>query len=216
MKTVLIYSGGLDSTVLLHELKAWNDLDCAVSVDYGQRHRRELEAAESICDELDVHHIVLPIRWFAKHVTHSSQTGATEPPEGHYADESMKVTVVPNRNMIMLSMAAAIAIDRGVPAIAYAAHAGDHTIYPDCRPAFIETMQRALTQCHFTPLTLRTPYSTISKAAIVQLGYMLHVPMHKSYSCYAGRPAHCGKCGTCTERREAFKLAGVEDLTEYE
>jgi 7-cyano-7-deazaguanine synthase len=128
----------------------------------------------------------------------------------------MKLTIVPNRNMLLLATAGAYALSRDTHTVAYAAHAGDHTIYPDCRPQFVSAMQLAFERCDFTPLTLHAPFLSITKADIVTLGASLHVPFALTYSCYEGREAHCGRCGTCTERKEAFQLAGVPDPTEYE
>ena len=127
----------------------------------------------------------------------------------------MKSTVVPNRNMIMLSLAAARAIAVGADGVAYAAHSGDHAIYPDCRPEFADAVAAALRICHYTPIELERPFVDMTKADIVRLGAELGVDFSKTWSCYKGGEKHCGKCGTCVERREAFRLAGVPDPTEY-
>lgn len=220
-KYVLIYSGGLDSTVLLYDLltKA-QAVDC-VSIDYGQRHARELSAAKAITTRERLRHDLVHINNLV--LSSSSQTNRDKDvPRGHYEDESMKLTVVPNRNMMMLSVAAALAIDRGYDNIAYAAHAGDHAIYPDCRDTFIVGMQAALNFCHYTPVNLHAPFTGRTKADIVRLGARLRVPFADTWSCYDPQEVecydkliHCGACGTCTERREAFKLAEVEDPTRY-
>jgi 7-cyano-7-deazaguanine synthase len=219
MSTVLLYSGGLDSTVLLKELLDQGTLKCAVSVNYGQRHDTEISRAAYICDQWrDADHVVVDLKDYGSLLHSSSQTNpALVPPDGHYADASMRVTVVPNRNMVMLALAASIAIDQGADTLAYAAHAGDHAIYPDCRPEFIDALAGAFALCHYSPaITLVAPFARMTKAEIVKRGHEINAPMHLTYSCYKGGLHHCGTCGTCTERREAFILAGVEDPTTYD
>lgn len=223
MKTVLIYSGGLDSTVLLYELLAAGDVVSPLLFDYGQRHRVELNAALNSLDEADrrygalldeVQVCTLPLRTlFAG--SDSSQLSSTPVPEGHYADESMKQTVVPNRNMIMLSIAAGYALSIGATRVAYAAHAGDHAIYPDCRPKFVDAMSRAFSLMDWRGMDLHAPYLGQSKTDIVARGVALEVPFGLTWSCYKGGEVHCGLCGTCHERIEAFSLAGVVDPTIY-
>ena len=147
----------------------------------------------------------------------SSLTDAeTEVPEGGYREENMKSTVVPNRNMIMISVAAARAIAIGAGSVAYAAHSGDHAIYPDCRPEFADALAGALRLCHYFPIGLERPFVGMTKADIVRLGADLGVDFSKTWSCYKGGERHCGKCGTCAERKEAFRLAGIPDPTEYD
>jgi len=136
-------------------------------------------------------------------------------PAGHYTNETMKLTVVPNRNMIMLSVAIGWAVSGKADAVAYAAHAGDHTIYPDCRPAFIEAIRQAAALCDWHRVELLTPFVGKTKRDIVRLGAELDVPFGQTWSCYVGGEVHCGRCGTCVERREAFKSAGVDDPTVY-
>jgi 7-cyano-7-deazaguanine synthase len=216
MKTVLIYSGGLDSTVLLHRLVADGDDVAALSVDYGQRHRRELISAAAACARLGVEHEVADLSGLRRLLAGSSQTDDAVPvPLGHYAAETMKATVVPNRNMVMISVAAAWAIARGADRVAYAAHGGDHAIYPDCRPGFAAAVDAALSLADWHPVTLHAPYLGMTKADIVAEGARLGIPLADTWSCYDGGDVHCGACGTCVERREAFDLAGVPDPTEY-
>jgi 7-cyano-7-deazaguanine synthase len=216
MQTVLIYSGGLDSTVLLAWLLRRGERISALSVDYGQRHRCELTAAQQVCARLGVSHRVTDLTALRPFLAGSSQTEPAVPvPHGHYADISMRVTVVPNRNMIMLAVALAWAISLKADTVAYAAHSGDHAIYPDCRPVFVAAMQQAAALCDWHPVAIETPFLHWTKAHIVQMGVDLAVPMHETWSCYEGGTVQCGQCGTCTERREAFQLAGVPDLTEY-
>ena len=217
MKTVVLLSGGLDSAVLLYALRAEGQDVLSFAVDYGQRHVRELEAARAIADAAGVTLMVAHLPQLRTVFgSGNSQTGEVAVPEGHYAAPTMAQTVVPNRNMVLLSLAAAYAIARGASAVAYAAHAGDHPIYPDCRPGFVEAMQSPLYLCHETPIKLLAPFLTMNKAAIVRRGAALGVPFALTWSCYKGGDRHCGKCGTCVERREAFATAGVNDPTEYE
>lgn len=215
MKAVLTYSGGLDSTVLLYHLRAGgHELRC-LSVDYGQRHRRELEAAAGICRDAGVELQVADLRSLRGLLAGSSLTSDIAVPEGHYAEENMKVTVVPNRNMILLSVAIGWAVSLQYDAVAYAAHRGDHTIYPDCRPEFAEAVARVASLCDWRPIRLEAPFIAMSKADIVREGARLGVPFERTWSCYQGGEVHCGRCGTCVERREAFVLAGVADPTRY-
>jgi 7-cyano-7-deazaguanine synthase len=215
MKTVLAYSGGLDSTVLLYERRAAGHEVRCLGIDYGQRHRRELEAAASLCRELDIEYRLADLRPIRPLLAGSALTDAIAVPDGHYTDETMKLTVVPNRNMVMLSLAIAWAVSLRFDTVAYAAHAGDHTIYPDCRPAFAEAMRRAATLCDWRPIDLATPFIDKTKADLVRIGSGLGVPFARTWSCYRGGELHCGTCGTCVERREAFQHAGVEDPTVY-
>lgn len=216
MRTVLIYSGGLDSTVLLYHLRDQGREVRCLSVDYGQRHGRELKAAASICGDLGIEHRVADLASIRPLLAGSALTDAVDVPEGHYTDASMKATIVPNRNMIMLSVAIGWAVSLKFDAVAYAAHGGDHPIYPDCRPEFIEAVGHAARLCDWHPVELQAPFAGKTKADLVRLGAQLGVPFERTWSCYKGGKRHCGRCGTCVERREAFTLAGVEDPTSYE
>jgi 7-cyano-7-deazaguanine synthase len=216
MKTILIHSGGLDSTVLLYWLRRQGHEVMALSVDYGQRHVIELQCAETICNALGVPFFAADLSKLQPLFRGSSQTDHSVPvPHGHYTDESMKKTVVPNRNMLLIAVAGAHAIAEQADNVAYAAHAGDHAIYPDCREEFVEPLARALSLADWHPVNLLRPFIAMTKAEIVQGGAEMGVPFHLTYSCYEGQPFHCGKCGTCVERREAFQLAGVTDPTAY-
>jgi 7-cyano-7-deazaguanine synthase len=216
MKVVLIYSGGLDSTVLLYKLRIdGHDVRC-LGIDYGQRHRRELEAGQSISRDLGVEYRIADLSNLRPLLAGSALTDDVPVPDGHYADETMKTTVVPNRNMIMLSAAIGWAVSLSYDAVAYAAHAGDHTIYPDCRPAFVEAMRQAARLCDWKSIELLTPFVDTTKTEIVRLGARLGVPFERTWSCYKGETVHCGTCGTCVERREAFAHAGVNDPTAYD
>lgn len=216
MKTILIYSGGLDSTVLLFKLLREGHEVRALGINYGQRHRKELDAATRICKGAGVDYKIADLTGIRPFLAGSSQTDDSVPvPHGHYEEESMKLTVVPNRNMIMLSIAVAYAISTKSHSVSYAAHGGDHTIYPDCREEFAETMNRAAMLADWHPVNIDRPFVKMSKADIAALGNRLGVPMEMTWSCYEGGEHHCGKCGTCVERREAFQIAGIPDQTIY-
>jgi 7-cyano-7-deazaguanine synthase len=215
MKTVVIYSGGLDSTVLLYHLMKEKHAVRCLGINYGQRHHRELQAAEQICQGLNIEYQMADLRGLRPLLACSALTSDLEVPEGHYAADNMKLTVVPNRNMIMLSVAIGWAVNLKFDAVAYAAHSGDHTIYPDCRPEFIDLMDQAARRCDWHSVRVLRPFVDMTKADIVRHGAELNVPFDQTWSCYKGEDVHCGRCGTCVERREAFKLAEVDDPTFY-
>lgn len=215
-KIVVTVSGGLDSAVLLYELLSQGATVKALSVHYGQRHAREIQAAANICTKNAVIHEVADLRGISHLLAGSSLTSNIPVPDGHYAQDNMKATVVPNRNMLLLATAAAWAISSKFDAVAYAAHAGDHTIYPDCREEFVQALDQAVQLADWHSVRILRPFVTMTKAEIVKMGAKLKVPFAETWSCYKGGPIHCGKCGTCVERREAFFLAAVQDPTEYE
>jgi len=216
---VVLLSGGLDSSTLLYNL-IFEDLETfPLAVDYGQRHGRELASAEAVAAyanrPLKIVNIGIALAPIFSAAA-SSQVGKYEPvPHGHYAAENMRTTIVPNRNMLLLSIAGAYAASLGAGFIAYAAHAGDHAIYPDCRPEFVEAFAKALFLANDPPIQLYAPFARITKTDIVHRGAQFGVPFRLTYSCYEGQAQHCGLCGTCVERREAFREAGVEDPTGY-
>jgi 7-cyano-7-deazaguanine synthase len=216
-KVVAIYSGGMDSTVLLYHLRSQGYDVRALSVDYGQRHRKELDSACSICRVIGIPHEVADLRGITHLLKGSSLTDSeVDVPEGHYAEESMKATVVPNRNMIMLSVAIGYAISMKAQFVAYGAHAGDHTIYPDCRPEFAAAINTAALLADWHQVELLRPFISLTKAEIAKRGAELNVPFELTWSCYKGGERHCGLCGTCVERAEAFNLAGLQDPTDYD
>lgn len=216
MKTILIYSGGLDSTVLLYKLKSEGCDVKALSINYGQRHSKELDFAKRNCENLGVEHKVVDLSSLKPLLGGSSQTDTNVAvPEGHYAAENMKLTVVPNRNMLMLSVAAAWAIAEKADTIAYAAHSGDHAIYPDCREEFVDALNKALGLADWHTVQIERPFINISKSDIIKLGNDLKVPFADTWSCYKGGEKACGVCGTCYERRESFVEAEVIDPTPY-
>lgn len=215
-RTILTLSGGLDSTVLLADLIHQGHDVSALAVDYGQRHRVELEHARRIAGHFGVPFEIADLRGITHLLAGSSQTDPrVDVPSGHYTDQTMKQTIVPNRNMILLAVAAAWAMSRGADAVAYAAHAGDHTIYPDCRPPFADAMAQAIGLADWRRVELLRPFVHLTKAQIVQRGAELAAPLAMTWSCYRGGAMHCGACGTCVERREAFALARVADPTTY-
>ena len=217
---VVLLSGGLDSSTLLYYVvrTLGQKRTLGLAVAYGQRHSRELESAHAVAEEAGIALIRCNLGAALEPIfagAPSSQVGALEVvPEGHYAAESMKSTIVPNRNGLLLNVAAALAVSQNRAFVAYAAHAGDHPIYPDCRPEFANAMGRALELG--SGIRLYAPFALKSKTDIVRLGDSLGVPFALTYSCYNGRAKHCGRCGTCVERREAFQEAGVYDPTPYE
>jgi 7-cyano-7-deazaguanine synthase len=216
MKTVVLLSGGLDSTALLFYLLGKGHELRALGVNYGQRHKRELTMAREIASMAKVPYEIADLQPITRLLSNSALTNMNiEVPEGHYADENMKITVVPNRNMLMLSVAIAWAISEEFDAVAYAAHAGDHAIYPDCREDFIEALARAAALASWHPIQILRPFVHKTKAEIVKIGNQNHAPLDLTWSCYQGGSSHCGRCGTCVERREAFGMAGIPDPTAY-
>lgn len=213
--SVIIVSGGLDSITLLYD-KA-ETIALAISFDYSQNHgKKELPYAEYHCQKLGIPHITIPLTFMHQYFKSSLLEGAEAIPEGHYEEENMKSTVVPFRNGIMLAIATGIAESHELKRVYIANHGGDHTIYPDCRPEFIDAMDKATSAGTFVDVRVEAPYTNISKADIVRRGTALGIDYAKTWSCYKGSEIHCGKCGTCVERKEAFAEAGVEDPTEYE
>lgn len=218
MKVIVVCSGGLDSVSLAHRMRAEEQLLGLISFDYGQRHRKELDFAAACARRLGVFHEIIDMRGIGSQLTGSALTDDVNVPDGHYAEETMRITVVPNRNAIMLAVAFGVAAARQAEAVAIAVHGGDHFIYPDCRPGFIDAFQ--VMQDHaldgYASVRLLAPYVNGSKADIVADGARHDTPFAETWSCYKGGARHCGRCGTCVERREAFHLASIADPTEYE
>jgi len=213
--SVIIVSGGMDSITLLHEYK--DRIALAVTFDYGSNHAmKEIECANWHCVRLGIEHLVIPIDFIHRYFKSSLLEGADAIPEGHYAAENMKSTVVPFRNGIMLAIACGLAESRGLHYVLIANHGGDHAIYPDCRGEFIRAMSNAMKRGTYEGGGIIAPYTEITKADIAKRGAELGVDYSHTWSCYKGRDKHCGRCGTCVERKEAFFLAGLNDPTEYE
>jgi len=220
-RVVAVVSGGLDSTTMAYHLRAEGCALNAIAFDYGQRHRKELAFAEQMAADLDSPWTLIDLRaaGLTKILTGSALTDLTVTvPDGHYADESMKSTVVPNRNAIMLSIACALAVTREAGAVAFGAHTGDHFIYPDCRPEFVRAFEAMVNVAveGLASIEILAPFLSMTKTDIVKFGAELKVPFERTWSCYKGGALHCGTCGTCVERREAFAEAHVIDPTRYE
>ncbi|NVD34260.1 7-cyano-7-deazaguanine synthase QueC [Marinobacter lutaoensis] len=213
---VVIYSGGMDSFTLLHRALARGLRVHALSFDYGQRHVRELACARQVCQALAIPHKVLDIRAMSEVMSGSSLTSDIDVPEGHYEEESMKATVVPNRNMILLSLATGYAVTVGAQAVWYGAHGGDHAIYPDCRPEFVEKMDAVCRIANYEPVAIEAPFMHMDKGQILAEGLKLGLDYRHTWTCYNGRERACGRCGSCVERLEAFAANGVRDPLEYE
>jgi 7-cyano-7-deazaguanine synthase len=216
-KTVVVFSGGLDSTTLLYHLRAEGHELVAMSVDYGQRHLgRESAAAEAICSLLGIERqtvdLTAMIACFGKNALTNHGMAV---PEGEYSEATIPATTVPNRNMVLLSVGLAMAAGKGFDGVAFGAHGGEHTNYPDCKPGFAEAMDRAARECNAPPLYVLAPFVTWDKSGIVRRGAELGVPFELTWSCYQGDQVHCGLCTTCNDRRKAFKKAGVTDPTTY-
>ncbi len=216
-RVVLTLSGGMDSTTLLYQLLSQGHHVQALGIDYGQRHLKELDAAARICAQAEVPFKSADLSAVVGFLAGSALTSPdVEIPSGEYDPESMKVTVVPNRNMLMLAVALAWAISSECDTVAYAAHAGDHEVYPDCRPEFVQALAKTAGLCHYEPIQLLAPFLHLGKTDIVRLGSRLGVPYDLTWSCYRGEELHCGSCGTCRERANAFARAGVSDPTVYQ
>jgi 7-cyano-7-deazaguanine synthase len=216
-KVVLILSGGLDSTTLMYDLvkKYGRDNVYALSFDYGQKHRKELLCARNSCKLLGVNHKIVGLGVLNQLAPSALTREDWKVPEGHYEAENMKQTVVPNRNMVLLSLATSYAIGLGADKLYYGAHAGDHHIYADCRKEFVDKMKEAIKICDFKKVELVAPYWNIDKGDIVIKGLKLGVRYEYTWTCYAGKKKACGKCGACCERLEAFKKAKKEDPIRY-
>lgn len=216
-KIIVVLSGGMDSTVLLHRHIHQGDIVRAVAVNYGQRHEKELTFAKRTVRKLGVDLDVINLACLGDMLPGSSQTDrSVVVPEGHYSSEQMKLTVVPNRNMILLSLALGVAIAHKFDGVSYGAHAGDHAIYPDCRNEFVDALDGAAKLADWHVARIIRPFITMTKAEIVRAGFDLGVDFNDTWSCYKGEEWHCGRCGTCLERREAFHIAGVSDPTRYQ
>lgn len=212
---LLVLSGGMDSVSMLYDYRP--QIALAVSFDYGSNHNaREIACAAANCARLGVEHIVIPLDFMGKYYESSLLSGADAIPEGHYEDANMKSTVVPFRNGVMLAVACGLAESRGLRRVMLANHGGDHAIYPDCRAAFINAMSEAMRLGTYAGIEIYAPYTTLTKRDIARRGADAGVDFSLTYSCYKGGERHCGRCGTCVERREAFREAGLPDPTVYD
>lgn len=215
-KVVVIYSGGMDSfTVLHHALQQGHEI-FAISFNYGQRHVRELDAAAQVCQQLNIPHKVVDITAINSLLAGSSLTSDIAIPEGEYAEDNMRSTVVPNRNMILLSLAIGYAVSIEAEAVYYGAHSGDHDIYPDCRPEFVEKMNAVSLIANYEPIHIEVPYLHSDKAEILAAGLAMDLDYSQTWTCYNGREKACGKCSACSERLAAFAANQVVDPLAYE
>ena len=213
--SLIALSGGVDSTTLLYEYR--EEVACAVGFDYGSKHNaRELAAAKAICHELEIPYLIIPLAFIGEYFRSDLLLSGGEMQLGDYSEENMSSTVVPFRNGIMLSILAGLAESRDLQQVLIANHFGDHAIYPDCRESFVKPMGEAITAGTSNGVKLVAPYTALTKAEIVARGTRLGVPYGKTYSCYQGGERHCGRCGTCRERHDAFVANGLEDPTLYE
>lgn len=213
--SIIIVSGGMDSVTLLYDYK--DRIALGISFDYGSNHNaKEIPFAKLHCERLGIKHITIPLDFMHQYFKSSLLEGADAIPEGHYQDENMKSTVVPFRNGIMLAIAAGMAESYGLSHVMIANHGGDHAIYPDCRLEFISAMSNATEAGSYNGVTVLAPYTNITKGDIARRGKELGIDYNETWSCYKGGEKHCGKCGTCVERKEALHYAGIEDTTEYE
>ena len=204
----------MDSITLLHERH--EEIALGISFDYGSNHNsREIPFARMHCQRLGIKHIVIPLDFMSVYFRSSLLDGADAIPEGHYEDANMKSTVVPFRNGIMLSIACGIAESNGLSRVFIANHGGDHAIYPDCRSEFIKAMDAAMSAGTYADINIEAPYTEITKTDIALIGKAIGLDYTETWSCYKGGNVHCGKCGTCVERQEALRNAGIEDKTEY-
>lgn len=216
MNVCVLLSGGVDSVTALHDAASRLTVACALSFDYGSKHNaREISCARRQAGRFGISHTVIDLPFLNEHFRSDLLQSGGEIPDGHYEEESMKRTVVPFRNGILLSIAAGFAESRGMDAVVIAAHTGDHTIYPDCRETFLSAMASAVEAGTWAGIRLLRPFVDMDKAAIVRRGAELGVDYGDTWSCYKGGEMHCGTCGTCVERREAFAAAGVPDPVPY-
>jgi 7-cyano-7-deazaguanine synthase len=215
-KVVVIFSGGMDSYTVLHKVLKDGFEVFALTFNYGQKHSKEIDYAKRACDRLGVAHKVVDITQINQLLSGSSLTSNMDMPEGHYAGENMKATVVPNRNMILLSLAVGYAVSINVTKVFYGAHSGDHEIYPDCRPEFVEKMNAVCAIANYDSVEIVTPYINDDKAGVLSDGISMGLDYALTWTCYNGREKACGKCGACVERLEAFAENHVSDSLNYE
>jgi 7-cyano-7-deazaguanine synthase len=216
MKTLAIVSGGMDSVTMLHDLYKQGHELSVVSFNYGQRHIKELEVAKRNADKLGLQHKIIRMDFLAQLLDNSALTGDTEVPEGHYAAENMKLTVVPNRNMIMASIAIGLAVNNGQDAIAMGVHSGDHAIYPDCRPEFISALRTTSLIANYEPIDVLAPYLKMDKSSIIARGLEIDtMDYSETWTCYKGLQKACGVCGSCQERLEGFANNNIANPLDY-
>lgn len=214
-KVVVIYSGGMDSYTVLHKAINAGEEVHALSFNYGQRHAVELKLASQVCSQLGISHKVVDINSINQLISGSALTGDIEVPEGHYEEDNMALTVVPNRNMIMLSLAVGYAVNIGAEAVYFGAHSGDHAIYPDCRTEFVDAMNKVCAIANYQAVEIKAPYLHSNKIDILADGLSMGLDYSQTWTCYKGQSKACGKCGSCQERLEAFAQNQVSDPIDY-
>ena len=214
-KIIVVYSGGLDSFTLLNEaIRSGKDIS-ALSFDYGQKHSKELHFVEKFCTQESIDSKIVDVSSIKELFQGSSLTDDIDIPKGHYEDDSMKSTVVPNRNMILISLALGYAVTKGAEEVWFGAHAGDHAIYPDCRPEFVEKMDSVARIANYSPIAIKAPYITMSKTEILAIGLNMQLDYGLTWTCYEGKDLACGSCGACHERLESFAANNVIDPIKY-
>jgi 7-cyano-7-deazaguanine synthase len=214
-KIVVVYSGGLDSFTLLNQAIEKSHSISTISFDYGQKHKKELKFVKKFCLQESLEHQIIDVSGINVLFRGSSLTDDLEIPKGHYEDESMQSTVVPNRNMILISMALGYAVTKEATEVWFGAHSGDHAIYPDCRPEFLEKMDAVARISNYSPISVKAPYINLSKDEILAIGLALGLDYQLTWTCYEGQEKACGTCGACHERLEAFKNNNAVDPIKY-
>jgi len=215
-KVAVLVSGGMDSVTALYDASEKYRVICGMSFDYGAKHNaREIPFAEEHCRRLRIPHIIIPLDFINNFFASALLKSGGEIPDGHYEETTMKQTVVPFRNGIMLAIAAGLAESEGAGGLVIAAHRGDHAIYPDCREDFMAAMGEAIRRGTYRQIEVIRPFIAMNKAEIAKRGQSLGIDLSCTWSCYRGGDIHCGRCGTCVERREAFIIAGLKDPTVY-
>ena len=214
-KIIVVYSGGLDSFTLLNEaIRSGKDVS-ALSFDYGQKHSKELHFVENFCSQESIDSKIVDVSSIKELFQGSSLTDEIDIPKGHYEDDSMKSTVVPNRNMILISLALGYAVTKEAEEVWFGAHAGDHAIYPDCRPEFVEKMDAVARIANYSPIAVKAPYIAMSKTEILAIGLNMQLDYGLTWTCYEGKELACGICGACHERLESFAANNVIDPIKY-
>jgi len=214
-KIIVVYSGGLDSFTLLNEAMQLAYDVSTISFDYGQKHKKELDFVKKFCTQESIDHKIIDVSSIKGLFSGSSLTDNLDIPKGHYEDESMQSTVVPNRNMIMISLALGYAVTKKAKEVWFGAHSGDHAIYPDCRPEFVEKMDAVARIANYSPIEVKAPYISKSKSEILEIGLSLHLDYGLTWTCYEGKELACGSCGACYERLESFSNNQAIDPIQY-
>ena len=214
-KIIVVYSGGLDSFTLLNEaIRSGKDVS-ALSFDYGQKHNKELHFVEKFCAQESIDSKIVDVSSIKELFQGSSLTDKIDIPKGHHEDDSMKSTVVPNRNMILISLALGYAVTKEAEEVWFGAHSGDHAIYPDCRPEFVEKMDAVARIANYSPIAVKAPYIAMSKTEILAIGLNMQLDYGLTWTCYEGKELACGSCGACHERLESFAANNVIDPIKY-